>query len=145
MRSLFKLAAVAALFLFASIGRAEEPAKYYLVDGKVAVESRVADLEKKVADLEAQVAALKGGTAKAGAINAVAKSGCTYCDNCQCAPGVCPACPTARADAPGVLTTTDGRKIAWAGTTYVFVDQPPAAVAWPAQTCTNGSCQIRQR
>jgi hypothetical protein len=152
MRSLFKLAAVAAVSLcfFAAVGRAEEPTKYYLIDGQVTVEERVTSLEKKIADLEAQVATLKG-TAKTGALNAVAKSSCTYCDNCTCAKGVCPACPAAKAaDAPGVLTTTDGRKIAWAGTTYVFVDQPvylgsPVPTVSAYGTCANGRCTIIQK
>lgn len=145
MRSVFTLTvrsalSVAAIALVAFAARADEPKKFYLVDGQV-TEKRIGDLEKRIAELEAEVATLKDTKATA------VKQACTYCDNCTCAPGVCPACPAATATSPmlGVLTTTDGRKIAWAGTAYVFVDQPPAAGHATAQTCASGSCQIRQR
>lgn len=89
----------------------------------------------------------------------VNKTACVCGPGCKCAPGVCPACPTA---APEVLTTSSGRLIQrTASGVYVYVDEPPAVVyaapvrqtfATPAfaapapySSCVGGQCGVPQR
>ncbi len=73
---------------------APAPKKYYLIDGRVeSAEKRIADLEKRVAELEKLV----GAKTVAPAPKSI-KAICVCGDDCECAPGECPAkCPTAAA------------------------------------------------
>lgn len=78
MRYLFTIA-VLACGAFAA--RADEPTKYYLIDGKVeAVEQRVAVLEKEVALLKAQLAAKSSPMAPSRVVSS--GCGCTASTNC---------------------------------------------------------------
>jgi hypothetical protein len=136
MRSVV-LACVCAL-AFCGVARADEPKKYYLIDGQI-TEKRISDLEARVAELEKQL--------KAAPTSAV-KALCICGASCGCASGTCPACPTvAPASARTIHVSPDGtvnelhpdgvyRPVPGAPK-----QTPPAIVSvWSGSTCPGGSC-----
>lgn len=143
------LIAALCLSLSASAVRADDaPApKFYLVDGKVTTETRVAELEKRVAKLEAELAK------KTAAVGL----GCVCGDGCACPAGACPAkCPVVRArhispdgtvnelHADGVYRPVPGAPKATppeALPSYALPYLPQYSL--PAGGCANGRCGIR--
>lgn len=63
---------------------------------------------------------------------------CTYCTDCKCAAGVCPSCPTAKAEPVGTLRTASGRLIRQTATGYVYADEGEANMVLD---CSSGRCK----